>query len=102
MMNMANANNQYGANMYNNNANQYANMQNANQQYEKSLLASLLGANVSGIGNQVSMAQQQNAQNYQQGGLFSDERLKHYRECSKKVVVRSPSKIQELKFVKKE
>ena len=60
-----------------------------------------MGANVSGIGNQVSMAQSQDAQNYQQGGLFSDERLKHYRECSKKVVVRTPSKIQTLKFTQK-
>jgi hypothetical protein len=59
-----------------------------------------MGANVSGIGNQVSMAQTQDQNNFSQG-LFSDERLKHYRECSKKVVVRSPSKIQELKFVKK-
>ena len=36
------------------------------------------------------------------GGLFSDEKLKHYKECSKKVVTRSPSKIQALKYVKKE
>jgi hypothetical protein len=31
---------------------------------------------------------------------FSDEQLKHYRTCSKKVVCHSPSKIQSLKFVK--
>ena len=117
MMSMANANNQYGSNMYNNNANQYAAMQNANQQYQQSLLASLMGANVSGLGNQVSQAQSIDQQNYNQGwgntgnalgiagsllSAFSDEELKHYRECSKKVVVRSPSKIQSLKFVKQE
>ena len=33
-------------------------------------------------------------------GAFSDEKLKHYRECSKKVVIRSPNSIKKLKFVK--
>jgi hypothetical protein len=47
------------------------------------------------------MLQGQDAQNYQQGGLFSDERLKHYKESSKKVVVRSPSKIKALKITTK-
>lgn len=32
---------------------------------------------------------------------FSDEGLKHYRECSKKVVMRTPSKIKTLKFESK-
>lgn len=36
------------------------------------------------------------------GAVFSDERLKHYRECSKKVVLKSPKKISELKYVNKE
>jgi len=31
---------------------------------------------------------------------FSDEELKHYRECSKKVTVRSPKSIKSLKFEK--
>jgi hypothetical protein len=31
---------------------------------------------------------------------FSDEDLKHYRECSKKVTIRSPKSIEKLKFVK--
>lgn len=86
------------ANRANSNANQYAAMQNANNQYQQSLAASMMGANVSGIGNQVSMAQAQDQQNWSQGGLFSDERLKHYRECSKKVVMKTPSKIQSLKI----
>jgi hypothetical protein len=68
-------------------------MQNANSQYQQSLLASLMGANVSGIGNQVSMAQTQDQNNFSQG-VFSDERLKHYKECSKKVVMRTPSKLK--------
>ena len=89
------------ANRANSNANQFAAMQNANNQYQQSLAASMMGANVSGIGNQVSMAQAQDAQNFRQGGLFSDERLKHYKECSKKVVVRSPSKIKALKYTPK-
>ena len=33
-------------------------------------------------------------------GAFSDEQLKHYKECSRKVVIRSPKSIQKLKFVK--
>ena len=89
------------ANRANSNANQMAAMQNANNQYQQSLAASMMGANVSGIGNQVSMAQAQDAQNFRQGGLFSDERLKHYRECSKKVVMKTPSKIQSLKITTK-
>lgn len=89
------------ANRANSNANQFAAMQNANNQYQQSLAASMMGANVSGIGNQVSMAQAQDAQNFRQGGLFSDERLKHYRECSKKVVMKTPSKIQSLKITTK-
>jgi hypothetical protein len=32
----------------------------------------------------------------------SDERLKHYRECSKKVTVKSPNAIAKLKYIKKE
>lgn len=100
---LANYNNAFenNANRYNSNANQYAAMQNANNQYQQSLAASMMGANVSGIGNQVSMAQAQDAQNFRQGGLFSDERLKHYRECSKKVVMKTPSKIQSLKITTK-
>ena len=89
------------ANRANSNANQFAAMQNANNQYQQNLAASMMGANVSGIGNQVSMAQAQDAQNFRQGGLFSDERLKHYRECSKKVVMKTPSKIQSLKITTK-
>ena len=99
--NRANSNMNNATNLYNSNANQYAAMQNANNQYQQSLLASMMGANVSGVGNQVSMAQAQDAQNFRQGGLFSDERLKHYKECSKKVIMKTPSKIQSLKITTK-
>ena len=34
--------------------------------------------------------------------LASDERLKHFKECTKKVTVRSPKSIQSLKFVRSE
>ena len=86
------------ANRMNSNLNNQQQLANSNQLNQQQLMAGLQGAQVSGYGNQVSMLQGQDAQNYQQGGLFSDERLKHYKECSKKVVVRSPSKIKALKI----
>jgi hypothetical protein len=89
------------ANRMNSNINNQQQLANSNQLNQQQLYASMLGANVTGYGNQVSMLQGQDAQNYQQGGLFSDERLKHYKECSKKVVVRSPSKIKALKITTK-
>ena len=89
------------ANRMNSNLNNQQQLANSNQLNQQQLMAGLQGAQVSGYGNQVSMLQGQDAQNYQQGGLFSDERLKHYKECSKKVVVRSPSKIKALKITTK-
>lgn len=90
------------ANRMNNNVLAQQQLANSNQLGQQQLATTMQGANVSGKGNVVSMEQGQDAQNYSQGGLFSDERLKHYKECSKKVVVRSPSKIKELMFVNKE
>ena len=89
------------ANRLNNNAGNQQQFITSNQLGQQQLAATMQGANVSGKGNVVSMEQGQDAQNYAQGGLFSDERLKHYKECSKKVVVRSPSKIKALKYTPK-
>lgn len=89
------------ANRMNSNLNNQQALANSNQLNQQQLMAGLQGAQVTGYGNQVSMLQGQDAQNFQQGGLFSDERLKHYKECSKKVVVRSPSKIKALKITTK-
>ena len=69
------------------------------------------GQLVNGYGNNLSAQQQEGQNEYNRtwgnvagwtGGLFSDERLKHYKGCSKKVVTKTPSKIQSLKYVKKE
>ena len=100
---LANYNNAFEnqANRMNSNINNQQQLANANQQYQQNLAATMLGANVTGTGNQVSMQQAQDKQNWSQGGLFSDERLKHYRECSKKVVMKTPSKIQSLKITTK-
>jgi hypothetical protein len=92
------------------------------EQYERNLRASYEGQNVQGLGNQVNTAAavgQQQLQNQQANAataaqvaatvipllasLASDERLKHYKECTKKVTVRSPKSIQSLRMnVKKE
>ena len=89
------------ANRMNNNVLAQQQLANSNQLGQQQIATTMQGANVSGKGNVVSMEQGQDAQNYSQGGLFSDERLKHYKECSKKVVVRSPSKIKALKYTPK-
>ena len=98
-------------NQANNNASQatsnYANQMNTQQQ----LMAQMGQANMNAAGNQLSAGQQEGQNEYNRtwgnvagwtGGLFSDERLKHYKGCSKKVVTKTPSKIQSLKYVKKE
>ena len=102
-------------NLHNNNmssaVNNYGNAMNQQQGYAQ-------GANnaaISAYGTNMAAAQQAGNDEYEHNwgnwgnGLgiigsflkpFSDEQLKHYRTCSKKVVCRSPSKIQSLKFVK--
>ena len=90
-----------GANRMNANINNQQGLVNSNQLNQQQLMTSLQGAEVTGKGNTVSMEQGQDAQNYAQGGLFSDEKLKKYKECSKKVVMRTPSKIQALKVTTK-
>jgi hypothetical protein len=113
---LANNNLQYGQNFYNNNMNNYANMQNNNAQYERNLYNNLGQANINANGTLLGAAQQEGQAEYDRSwgnwgnGLgmagamikpFSDERLKKYKECSKKVVYRTPSKIKALKFERK-
>jgi hypothetical protein len=98
---MNNATNVYGQNM--------ANQQNARTHAND--------AAVSSSGTAMGAAQTEGQNEYERkwgnwgNGLgiagsalkaFSDEDLKHYRECSKKVTIRSPKSIQKLKFVQKE
>lgn len=88
---MNNATNTYGQNM----ANQQGAYQTAGG------LAINAGGTMLGAGQQEG----QNEYNRKWGNwgaglgmLTSDERLKHYQNCSKKVVIKSPSKIKALKF----
>ena len=90
---MNNATNTYGQNM--------ANQQNSSNQMNT--------AAISAAGTNMGAAQQEGQNEYNRkwgnwgaglGMLTSDEKLKHYKECSKKVVIRSPNSIQKLKFVK--
>jgi hypothetical protein len=98
---MNNATNTYGQNM--------ANQQNSSNQMNT--------AAISAAGTNMGAAQQEGQNEYNRkwgnwgnglgiGGsvlkAFSDEDLKHYKECSKKVAIRSPKSIQKLKFVQKE
>ena len=120
---MANQNNQAYTQLSNTNRAAARDAYTANDQYERNLRASYEGQNVSGLGSQVNTAAavgQQKMQNDQANAATaaqvvaaaipviaslatSDERLKHYRECTKKVTVRSPKSIQSLKMnVKKE
>ena len=126
LLNMNNQNTQYvtglansNQNAYNQQANQnqqyYGNMMNNNLQYEKNLKKSygdnLVNSLAALAGVKQSAATQEQQNNNQAGAtiagllatiiplLASDERLKNYRECSKKVVVRSPKSIQSLKYV---
>ena len=128
---LAGQNQQYAGNLQNQNDTNYTQMSNTNraaardaytgnEQYERNLRAAYEGQNVSGLGSQVNTAAavgQQKMQNDQANAstalsaaatiipiiaaLASDERLKKYKECSKKVMVHTPSRIQALKFVVK-
>ena len=96
---MNNATNVYGQNM--------ANQQNA--------MMSSGNSAVSAAGTAMGAGQQEGQNEYERtwgnwgaglglGSMLlpSDERLKHYQECSKKVVIKSPKAIAKLKYVKKE
>ena len=91
---------------------------NANQQYQQSQAQNAGNAAVNAAGTGMGAAQQEGQAEYERkwgnwgnglgigGSLlksFSDEKLKHYKECSKKVTYHAPSKIKALKYdIKKE
>ena len=88
---MNNATNVYGQNMVN----------------QQNMMTGAGNAAVSAAGTEMGAAQQEGQNQYNRtnanwglglGLLTSDEKLKHYQECSKKVVVKSPSKIKALKI----
>ena len=90
---MNNATNVYGQNM--------ANQQNAMD----SMSAAKLGAKGTAMG--AGQQEGQNEYNRKWGNwsaglglLSSDEKLKHYQECSKKVIIKSPNAIKKLKYIK--
>ena len=95
------------SNAYNNQMqNSAANMEN---QQQRAYGAGLDKANLYGTGMSSSQQEGQNEYNRRWGNvsavtgiLTSDEKLKHYRECSTKVIKHSPKSIQTLKWVKKE
>lgn len=87
------------------------------QQYQQGMAQQSGQSALGASGTQLSAGQQEGQAEYDRtwgnwgnglgiGGsvlkAFSDEDLKHYRECSKKVVIKSPKSIQKLKFVQKE
>jgi hypothetical protein len=86
------------------------NQRRGDEQYERNLMAGYQGNAVGAAGAQLSAAQQEGQNEYNRtwgnwsaglGLLTSDERLKKYRECSKKVVIHTPSKLQALKYTSK-
>ena len=89
----------------------YANQMNAQQ----SAMMNSGNAAVSAAGTAMGAGQQEGQNEYDRtwanwgaglglGSMLlpSDERLKHYKECSNKVVIKSPKAIEKLKYVKKE
>ena len=93
---------------YNNNYLNNTNIANNNTIAQQQLAQQSNQNLVNAYGNMMGAAQQEGQNEYNRKnanwglglGLlgFSDERLKHYRECSKKVVMRTPSKMQALKI----
>jgi hypothetical protein len=88
-----------------------------NQAQQQNSMTAANNAGVSAAGTKMGAAQTEGQAEYDRtwgnwgnglgiGGsvlkAFSDEDLKHYKECSKKVAIRSPKSIQKLKFVQKE
>lgn len=116
---LANYNSAYenSANRRNSNINNQQQMANANQQFQQQMAQQSGQSAVNAAGTMLGAGQQEGQAEYDRtwgnwgnglgiGGTvlkaFSDEDLKHYRECSKKVTIRSPKSIQKLKFVQKE
>ena len=111
--------NRANSNIYNSaamNANQMNNATNTygqNMAQQQNAMTAANNAGVSAAGTKMGAAQTEGQNEYERkwgnwgnalgigGSLlksFSDEDLKHYRECSKKVTIRSPKSIQKLKF----
>ena len=112
---LANYNSAYEnqANRMNSNINNQQQLANANQQYQQTMAQQSGQAALGASGTQLSAGQNEGQAEYERtwgnwgnglgiGGsflkAFSDENLKHYRECSKKVTYRAPSKIKALKY----
>ncbi len=104
------------ANRRNSNINQQVGLDLSNQQFQQNMAQGSNQAALGAYGTQLSAGQQEGQNEYSRkwgnwgAGLgiasslipTSDERLKHYRECSKKVTVKSPNAIVKLKYIKKE
>ena len=115
---LANYNSAYEnqANRMNSNLNNQQSLANSNAQYQQNMAQQSGQAALGASGTQLSAGQQEGQNEYSRkwgnwgAGLgiasslipTSDERLKHYRECSKKVTVKSPNSIAKLKYTKKE
>lgn len=111
--NRANSNIYNSAGMNANQMNNAANTYGQNMAQQQNAMTAANNAGVSATGTKMGAAQTEGQNEYERkwgnwgnalgigGSLlksFSDEDLKHYRECSKKVTVRSPKSIQKLKF----
>ena len=107
--NRANSNIYNSAQMNANQMNNATNVYGQNQAHQQNAATASNNAALSAAGTGMGAAQQEGQNEYNRkwgnwsaglGILSSDERLKHYKECSKKVVIKSPNSIQNLKFVK--
>ena len=113
--NRANSNIYNSAQMNANQMNNATNVYGQNMAQQQNSMTAANNAGVSAAGTKMGAAQTEGQAEYDRtwgnwgnglgiGGsllkAFSDEDLKHYRECSKKVTIRSPKSIEKLKFVK--
>lgn len=105
----ANANMESARNLNAQQINNATSVYGQNQAQQQNSMTAANNAGVSAMGTQMGAAQQEGQNEYNRknanwglglGLLTSDEKLKHYKECSKKVVIKSPNSIQKLKFVK--
>ena len=94
------------ANRANSNINQQQGVMTNAQQYQQNMAQNSGQAALGASGTQLSAGQQEGQNEYNRkwgntgfvtGLLSSDERLKHYKDCSQKVVYKTPSKMQSLK-----
>ena len=105
--NRANSNIYNSAQMNANQMNNATNVYGQNMVNQQNMMTGAGNAAVSAAGTAMGAGQQEGQNEYNRrnanwglglGLLTSDEKLKHYQECSKKVVVKSPSKIKALKI----